>query len=66
MVPQAYDNFKEFIGIHHEELLHHLVAKTYLFSDYVGYCNVHGYEHHMNLVQFFRGIEQCETSVNYK
>ena len=60
MIPQAYDTFKEFIDIHNDDLQHHLVVKTSFFHDYVGYCNVHGYEHHMNLVQFSRGIEQCE------
>ena len=58
MAPQSYENFKEFTDIHHDDLqLHHHVVRTSLFSDYVGYCNVHGYEHHMNLVQFCRGIE---------
>lgn len=66
MSPQALDNFKEFINIHHEELQHHLVVKTALFSDYVGYCNVNGYEKHMNLVQFSRGIEQCKNATIFQ
>jgi len=60
MSPQSSENFKEFINVHHDDLQRRLVVKTSLFSDYIGYCNVHGYEHHMNLIQFSRGIDQCK------
>ena len=57
MIPQVAESVKEFIAIHRDDLKHPPVAKTSLFSDYVAYCHVHGYEHHTNLVQFCREIK---------
>lgn len=57
MIPQVAESVKEFIAIHRNELQHPPVAKTPLFSDYVNFCNVQGYEHHTNLVQFCREIK---------
>ena len=62
MIPQAAESVKEFIAIHQDELQHQPVAKTCLFSEYVAYCNVHGYEHHTNLVQFCREISGSEQT----
>ena len=57
MIPQAVQGVKEFITIHREDLQHSPLAKTSLFSDYVTYCNEHGYKQHTNLVQFCREIK---------
>ena len=56
MITKAFESIKEFIEVHQDKLRHPPVAKTPLFSDYVTYCNEHGYEHHTNLVQFCRVI----------
>lgn len=64
MIPQVAESVKEFIDIHRDDLKRPSVAKTLLFSEYVAYCQVHGYEHHTNLVHFCREIIRFACSVN--
>lgn len=64
MLSQAVKGFKEFLTIHQNDLRHPPVAKTSLFSDYVTYCNEHGYKFHTNLVEFCREIKFCEKAMH--
>lgn len=57
MIPQDVESVKEFIATHQVELQQEPVGITSLFSEYVVYCNGHGYDHHTNLVQFSREIK---------
>lgn len=63
MIAQEVQGLKEFIAIHRSDLEHPPVATTSLFSDYVTYCNDHGYDRHTNLIQFCRQIKMVSPQM---